>query len=83
MIKPFAVIGIAVLAAGCASQTPSSTPAPAAAKTAAAKVPQCYSGDAGRFFNVGEKTTLAGLEVACTATSDGKNGQWMSAKHAK
>lgn len=47
------------------------------------KVPQCYSGDAGKFFNVGEKTTVSGVEVNCVATSDGKNGQWMGVKHGK
>ena len=46
-------------------------------------VPQCYSGDAGKFFNVGEKTTISGIAVDCVATTDGKNGQWMGAKHGK
>ncbi len=47
------------------------------------QVAQCYSSDAGKFFKVGEKTTISGVEVSCVATSDGKNGQWMGAKHGK
>jgi hypothetical protein len=47
------------------------------------QVAQCYSSDAGKFFNIGEKTSISGIEVSCVATSDGKNGQWMGAKHGK
>jgi len=47
------------------------------------KGPQCYSGDAGRFFNINDKTTISGIEVYCAATADGNNGQWMSAKQGK
>ncbi|CAG1012584.1 hypothetical protein BURK2_04550 [Burkholderiales bacterium] len=78
-----ALIGLAALFTGCASTAPNTTPAAAEKKPETAKVAQCYSGDAGRFFNVGERTSISGLEVTCTATSDGKNGQWMSAKHHK
>ncbi len=81
--KIFALVGVAALSAGCASTAPNATSATAQKKPEAAKVAQCYSGDAGRFFNVGDKTSMSGLEVTCTATSDGKNGQWMSAKHHK
>jgi hypothetical protein len=42
---------------------------------------QCYSGDHGKFFDVDEKTTIAGVAVTCKATADGKSGQWMGSKH--
>lgn len=68
----------------CATQEaakPAATPAPATSTAApAAKAPQCYSGDHGKFFNVGEKATISGVNVTCEKTSDGKNGQWMGAK---
>lgn len=78
-----ALVAAPLLLAACAAQEPKPAPAPAAAAPAPAakKAPQCYSGDAGKFFNVGEKTTIAGVAVECTATSDGKAGQWMGAKH--
>ncbi len=83
MSKTLALVGAAALIAGCASTAPSTAPAAAEKKPEVAKVAQCYSGDTGRFFGIGEKTTISGLEVTCTATSDGKNGQWMSAKRHK
>jgi uncharacterized lipoprotein YajG len=68
-----------VLLAACASQ---SAPPEKVAMAPAAKLgPQCYSGDHGRFFNVEEKTTIAGVAVTCKATADGKAGQWMGSKH--
>lgn len=79
-----ALVAAPLLLAACAAQETKPAPAlaPAAAPAPAAKkAPQCYSGDAGKFFNVGEKTTIAGVAVECTATSDGKAGQWMGAKH--
>ncbi len=69
----------ALALSACASQTPA--PEKSAAAPAAKPGPRCYSGDHGRFFNVDEKTTIAGVAVACKATGDGKSGQWMSGKH--
>ena len=67
---------IALGLSACAGQTT----APAAA-TPAAKAPQCWNGDAGKFEAVGAKATLSGVAVVCEKTSDGKNAQWMGAKH--
>lgn len=68
-----------VLLAACASQ--GTAPEKIAMASAAKPGPQCYSGDHGRFFNVEEKSTIAGVAVTCKATSDGKAGQWMGSKH--
>lgn len=67
----------ALVLSACASQEPVKT---ADAKPAA-KAPQCWSGDHGRFFDVGAKTAISGVEVSCEKTSDGKNAQWMGKKH--
>lgn len=67
---------IALGLSACAGQTT----APAVA-TPAAKAPQCWNGDAGKFEAVGAKATLSGVAVVCEKTSDGKNAQWMGAKH--
>ena len=73
---------IALTMSACASQAPAPEKAAAAPeKTAAKPGPQCYSGDESRFFNVDEKTTIAGVAVTCKATGDGKSGQWVGAKH--
>lgn len=70
-----------LLLAACAS-TPA--PAPQAEKLAAAKKsPQCYSGDTDRFFSIGEKTTIAGVAVGCTATADGKSASWTGGAQGK
>ena len=69
----------AVLLAACASQ--SAPPEKVAMAPAAKPGPQCYSGDHGRFFNIEEKATIAGVAVTCKATADGKSGQWMGSKH--
>jgi outer membrane biogenesis lipoprotein LolB len=66
----------ALVLSACASQEPVKT---ADAKPAA-KAPQCWSGDHGRFFDVGATTSISGVEVACEKTSDGKNAQWMGKK---
>jgi len=76
----------ALLLAACASQAPApaekaAAPATSAAATAAKPGPQCYSGDHSRFFNVGEKTSIAGVNVVCKAAGDGKAAQWMGDKH--
>ena len=87
------ILSSAILLSACAGQqaVPEiSAPAPAAALVAAPapvaaapvekKAPQCYSGDAGKFFNVGDKTTVSGIEVICATNSDGKAGQWAAVK---
>ncbi|MFA7291964.1 MAG: hypothetical protein WC023_06910 [Rhodocyclaceae bacterium] len=43
--------------------------------------PRCYSGDDGKFYPVGQKATISGVAVTCSATSDGKSGQWMGMQH--
>ena len=55
-------------------------PAPVAAAPVEKKAPQCYSGDDSKFFNVGEKTKIAGIDVVCATNSDGKSGQWSTGK---
>ena len=81
----------ALTLAACASQAPAPAPAPAPAKPAAAapapapapapaKAPQCYSSDHGKFFDVGSKAAISGVDVVCQPTSDGKGAQWMGAK---
>lgn len=57
------------------------TQAPAPAQPVAAKVPQCWNGDAGQFMNAGTKASISGVEVTCEKTSDGKSAQWMGKKH--
>lgn len=72
------VLASVVFLAACASQ--SAAPEKVAAAPAAKPGPQCYSGDDGRFFNVEEKTTIAGVAVTCKATADGKSASWMGSK---
>jgi len=60
--------------------SPSASVGAAAKAEAPAKGPQCYSGDAGNFFNVGEQSSISGIQVSCDATSDGKGASWNSAK---
>ena len=70
----------AVFLSACASQA--TTPAKTAeAPKPAAKIPQCYSSDHGRFFDAGAKTVIAGVDVVCEKTTDGKSAQWMGKKH--
>lgn len=71
---------LALLAACAATPEPKAAPAAEVKTAAPAKGPQCYSGDAGKFFDVGEKTTVSGVQVSCDATSDGKNASWVGAK---
>lgn len=74
---------LAIAAATAITACASSTPAPektAAAPAPAKPVPQCYSGDHGKFFNAGEKATVSGVDVVCEKTSDGKSAQWMGVK---
>ena len=49
----------------------------------ATQAPQCYNGDDGKFYKVGDKATISGVALVCEATADNKNATWMSAKHAK
>lgn len=44
---------------------------------------QCYSGESEKFYNVGEKATIGGVNVICELTADQKSGKWVSIKHAK
>mgnify|MGYP003946607595 CR=1 FL=1 len=74
----------ALTLAACASSAPTNektaaTPAPAAAPAKVA-APQCYSGDHSKFFDIGTKTTISGVDVVCQASSDGKGAQWMGVK---
>ena len=69
----------ALLLSACASEgTAPAQGTPAAAQKPA---PRCYSGDDGKFYPVGEKAVISGVDVTCSATADGKSGQWMGAKH--
>jgi hypothetical protein len=69
----------AVFLVACASE--GSAPAQSKSATAEKPAPRCYNGDDGKFYPVGQKAVVSGVEVNCTATSDGKSGQWMGAKH--
>jgi hypothetical protein len=76
------VATIALALSACATQSPPPVAAPVAAAPAAEKkAPQCWSGDHSKFFNVGEKTSIASVNVECKPTSDGKAAQWMGSKH--
>jgi hypothetical protein len=77
------VLASVVFLSACASQSapPEKAAAAPAAAPAAKSGAQCYSGDHGKFFNVDEKTSIAGVAVICKATADGKSGQWVGSKH--
>lgn len=77
-MRSLIVIAAAAVLSACASQ--SATPEKSAAP-AAKKAPQCWSGDAGKFFDVGAKQSIAGVAVECKLTSDGKAASWVGAKH--
>lgn len=74
-----ATSAIALGLTGCATQTPAPAEKPVASATAtpAAKAPQCWNGDAGKFEDVGSQASISGVTVVCEKTSDGKNAQWM------
>ena len=78
-----ATSAVALGLTACAGQTtaPAQPAAPAPAAAAATKTPQCWNGDAGKFMDVGTKTAISVVNVVCEKTSDGKNAQWMGAKH--
>jgi hypothetical protein len=69
----------ALLISACASE--GTAPVQQATAEAQKPVPRCYSGDDGKFYPVGQKATISGVDVTCSATADGKSGQWMGAKH--
>lgn len=74
----YLIIAAATLSlAACATQEPVKT----AETKPAATAPQCWSGDHGKFFDVGAKTAISGVDVTCEKTADGKNAQWMGKKH--
>lgn len=77
MRSMIAVMSVLVVSA-CATQEPAPAPASVAVEK---KGPQCWSGDHDKFFDVGSKATLSGVNVECKPTSDGKAAQWMGAKH--
>ena len=80
----FTAVVVTLALSACATQSPTSTsPATtsAVAPVAEKKAPQCWSGDHSKFFNVGEKTSIASVNVECKPTSDGKAAQWMGSKH--
>lgn len=77
-----ATSAIALGLSGCATQTPAPAEKPvaqAAAAAPAAKAPQCWNGDAGKFEDLGRQASISGVAVVCEKTSDGKNAQWMGA----
>jgi hypothetical protein len=79
-----AITLISVLTTACATQSPppaAPAPAPAAEAKPAAKAPQCWSGDEGKFIDVGKKASVAGVTVECKLTGDGKSAQWSTGKH--
>lgn len=76
-------IAAATAITACASTTPApekSAAAPVPVPAPAKPLPQCYSGDHGKFFNAGDKANVSGVEVVCEKTSDGKSAQWMGVK---
>lgn len=78
-----ALVAVATVSACATQNPPAAAPAPAAAAPAVKPGPQCWSGDHNKFFDVGTKTALSGVNVECKPTSDGKAAQWMgvNAKH--
>ncbi len=81
-MRSLIVIAIAVALTACSTQpekiaAPAAAPAPAVAK----KAPQCWSGDASKFFDVGAKEKVSGVAVECKLTADGKAASWVGAKH--
>lgn len=77
----FIAVAAAVLLSACATETTPHSSAAAPAPAAGKKAPMCWSGDLGKFVNVGDKATNAGIEQICEKTSDGKGAVWMTKKH--
>lgn len=83
-MRSIPVLAALLLLSACASQNTApeaAAPGKTAEPPAAKKGPQCYSSDHGKFFNVGDKASISGVDVVCKATSDNKAAQWMGAKH--
>jgi hypothetical protein len=80
-MRSLIVIAIAAALTACSTQ-PEIAAAPAAAPAHAEvkKAPQCWSGDAGKFFDVGARETVSGVAVECKLTADGKAASWVGAK---
>jgi FlaG/FlaF family flagellin (archaellin) len=70
----------AVILTACASSSPTNEKTTAAPAPAPTKAAQCYSSDHSKFFDIGSKTTISGVDVVCQATADGKGAQWMGVK---
>ncbi len=83
-MRSITVIAALLLLSACASQNTApekAAPEKAAEAPAAKKGPQCYSGDHGKFFDVGDKASIASVDVVCKPTADNKAAQWVGAKH--
>jgi len=81
-MRSFLLVSAAALGlTACASQTTAPVPAAQPAAAPAAKAPECWNGDAGKFESVGTTASISGVQVTCEKTSDGKNAQWMGKKH--
>lgn len=84
-MRSIPVLAAALFLSACASQgaapeKAATQPEKMAAATVATKGPQCYSGDHGKFFDIGEKTSIADVAVTCKATADNKAAQWVGTK---
>jgi len=79
-LMPIVLFCATVLSACAAPPAPQSEPLRIAAQMEAAKGPQCYNGDADQFLAVGSVAAIAGVNVQCNASADGKSAQWDSAK---
>ena len=77
------VLATSFILAACSSQstTPAASTNTAPVATTAAKAPQCYNGDAGKFTDVGTTANISGIAVKCELTGYGKGAQWMGKKH--
>lgn len=75
-----ALISATALTACASTPAPQSEPLKIAAQTETPKGPQCYNGDADQFLAVGSVAAIAGVNVQCNASADGKSAQWDSAK---
>jgi hypothetical protein len=73
MRTPIVLAAMVSILAGCASLIEPEKPVPP-------PPPQCYSGDHGKYFDLGAKTSISGLEVICEKTADGKKAQWMGVR---
>lgn len=79
-MRTIVALAVTLALSACATQNPPPAAAPVAAPVAEKKAPQCWSGDHSKFFDVGYKTSISGVNVECKPTSDGKAAQWMGSK---